>query len=122
MATQVNKSSLFKRMHELVKTTVHTLSSALKQAWAEAKTPKAVINVVRFQTTWHKANDSVAMTYKQWDYILDLIHRLAEKLGITFQNPFNSATNAFRSLTKFQASEIIDTLKSGIMVDFVDQF
>lgn len=37
MATATDKSNIFSRMHELVKTTAHTLSTALKQAWVEFK-------------------------------------------------------------------------------------
>lgn len=46
MTTQINKSNIFKRMHELVKTTVHTLSTALRQAWVEAKEAIASIPVM----------------------------------------------------------------------------
>lgn len=64
-------------------------------------------------TTWHKVNSPIAITYKQLDYINDL--RTEENCP---EWPFNSTTNAMRSLTKFDASEIIDALKNGDRVVF----
>lgn len=65
-------------------------------------------------TGWHKANDRNAMTYKQLQYIYDL----KTEDNVVGWN-FNSQTNAMRQLTKDDASEIIETLKSGGTVEIV---
>ena len=64
--------------------------------------------VVEITTTWHKATDKIAMTYAQVKYI----DALATEGNIEGWD-FPSTTNAQRSLTKYDASEIIDALKSG---------
>lgn len=64
--------------------------------------------VVEITTTWHKATDKIAMTYAQIKYI----DALATEGNIEGWD-FPSNTNAQRSLTKYDASEIIDALKSG---------
>lgn len=71
------------------------------------------MNTVNVQTTWHKVNDKIAMTYEQLKYISDL--RNEENCA---EWPFNSSTNAMRSLTKFDASEIIEELKNGNKIVF----
>lgn len=72
-----------------------------EEATAEAE-------VVEITTTWHKATDKIAMTYAQVKYI----DALATEGNIEGWD-FPSTTNAQRSLTKYDASEIIDALKSG---------
>lgn len=74
-----------------------------KEATAEEE-----IEVVEITTTWHKATDKIAMTYAQIKYI----DALATEGNIEGWD-FPSNTNAQRSLTKYDASEIIDALKSG---------
>lgn len=74
-----------------------------KEATAEEE-----IEVVEITTTWHKATDKIAMTYAQIKYI----DALATDGNIEGWD-FPSNTNAQRSLTKYDASEIIDALKSG---------
>ena len=64
--------------------------------------------VVEITTSWHKATDKIAMTYSQIKYI----DALATEGNIEGWD-FPSNTNAQRSLTKYDASEIIDALKSG---------
>lgn len=64
--------------------------------------------VVEITTSWHKATDKIAMTYAQIKYI----DTLATEDNIEGWD-FPSNTNAQRSLTKYDASEIIDALKSG---------
>ena len=64
--------------------------------------------VVEITTSWHKATDKIAMTYAQIKYI----DALATDGNIEGWD-FPSNTNAQRSLTKYDASEIIDALKSG---------
>ena len=64
--------------------------------------------VVEITTSWHKATDKIAMTYAQIKYI----DALATEGNIEGWD-FPSSTNAQRSLTKYDASEIIDALKSG---------
>lgn len=71
------------------------------------------MKTVKIETGWHKATDKVAMTYAQLEYISKL--RNKENLP---EWPFRSSTNAMRSLTKYDASEIIDALKSGKKVMF----
>lgn len=60
------------------------------------------------ESKWHKANDKFAMTYEQLEYIYSLMND--ENLQGW---RFGSKTNAMRSLTKSDASEIISTLKTG---------
>lgn len=74
-----------------------------KEATAEEE-----IEVVEITTTWHKATDKIAMTYAQIKYI----DALATEGNIEGWD-FPSNTNAQRSLTKYDASEIIDALKGG---------
>lgn len=62
---------------------------------------------------WHKVSDKIAMTYTQLEYIYEL--KTDENCPCF---PFNSSTNAMRSLTKMDASEIIDALKRGDKVIF----
>ncbi|WP_455993549.1 hypothetical protein [Porphyromonas endodontalis] len=64
--------------------------------------------VVEITTSWHKATDKIAMTYVQIKYI----DALATEGNIEGWD-FPSNTNAQRSLTKYDASEIIDALKGG---------
>lgn len=71
------------------------------------------METINIETSWHKANDNIAMTYKQLEFISDL--RNEENCP---EWPFGSSTNAMRSLTKFAASEIIDALKSGNKIVF----
>lgn len=71
-------------------------------------TAEEEIEVVEITTTWHKATDKIAMTYAQIKYI----DALATEGNIEGWD-FPSNTNAQRSLTKYDASEIIDALKSG---------
>lgn len=70
-------------------------------------------NTINIETSWHKADDKIAATYKQIDYIHDL--RTDENMP---EFPFRSTTNAMRSLTKYDVSVIIDALKSGKKVVF----
>ncbi|MDR3286943.1 MAG: cell division protein SepF [Prevotellaceae bacterium] len=72
------------------------------------------MKTTEIKTSWHKATDKFAVTYKQLDYIGDL--RTSENCP---EWPFSSTTNAMRSLTKSDASEIIDALKNGDTVIFV---
>lgn len=74
-----------------------------KEAAAEEET-----EIVEIKTSWHKATDKIAMTYAQIKYI----DALATEGNIEGWD-FPSNTNAQRSLTKYDASEIIDALKSG---------
>lgn len=62
---------------------------------------------------WHKATDPFAMTYKQ----LELISSLLNEENCP-EWPFRSGTNAMRSLTKADASAIIDALKDGKKIVF----
>lgn len=71
------------------------------------------METINIKTSWHKLNDSIAMTYRQLEFISDL--RNEENCP---EWPFNSSSNAMRSLTKYDASEIIDALKSGNKVVF----
>ena len=64
-------------------------------------------------TRWHKATDRWAITYKQLKYIDSL--RTDENCP---EWPFNSTSNAMRSLTKEDGSEIIEALKNGDRVIF----
>lgn len=64
-----------------------------------------IVNITR---SWHKANSPIAMTYNQYDYIRSL-----DNGSGNLEMPFSSANNAMRSLTKSDASEIIDALKAG---------
>ena len=64
--------------------------------------------VVEITTSWHKATDKIAMTYAQIKYI----DALATEGNIEGWD-FPANTNAQRSLTKYDASEIIDALKGG---------
>lgn len=74
----------------------------------DEKEEAAEEEVVEITTTWHKATDKIAMTYAQIKYI----DALATEGNIEGWD-FPSNTNAQRSLTKYDASEIIDALKSG---------
>ena len=74
----------------------------------DEKEEAAEEEVVEITTTWHKATDKIAMTYAQIKYI----DALATDGNIEGWD-FPSNTNAQRSLTKYDASEIIDALKSG---------
>lgn len=73
---------------------------------------KAVVidnmKTIEIEKSWHKATDKIAMTYAQKQYIDDLSNE-DNLVGWDFR----STTNAQRSLTKFDASEIIEVLKSG---------
>ena len=64
------------------------------------------MKTIEVKTSWHKANDKFAMSYKQYEYIKSL------KTDDNCDWPFTSASNAMRSLTKRDASEIIDALNS----------
>jgi hypothetical protein len=68
---------------------------------------------ITIRTGWHKATDKFAATSAQLKYIAAL--RSNEKCPGW---PFNSTTNAMRSLTKSDASEIIDALRAGNKVIF----
>ena len=74
----------------------------------DEKEEAAEEEVVEITTTWHKATDKIAMTYAQIKYI----DALATEDNIEGWD-FPSNTNAQRSLTKYDASEIIDAPKSG---------
>lgn len=74
----------------------------------KAEAAEVETEVVEITTTWHKATDKIAMTYAQIKYI----DALATEGNIEGWD-FPSNTNAQRSLTKYDASEIIDALKSG---------
>lgn len=63
--------------------------------------------------SWHKVNANYAMTYEQMQYIDRL--RNSENCP---DWPFHSGTNAMRSITKEDASTIIDALKNGNVVVF----
>lgn len=60
------------------------------------------------EKSWHKANSPQAMTKNQLEYIYDL--RTEDNCDGW---DFRSKTNAMRSLTKSDASEIIQHLESG---------
>lgn len=62
---------------------------------------------------WHKANDFMAITYNQLSYINDL--RNDDNCPSW---PFRSSTQAMRSLTKEDGSEIIDAMQRGEVVVF----
>jgi hypothetical protein len=77
---------------------------------------KKKMRTVEISKGWHKPTDKMAMSNAQYEYITKLDE----------QNPnllngwnFNSKTNAMRSLTKMDASDIIDALKSGCAVEIV---
>lgn len=86
---------------------VEVLYSSNVEDEKEEATTEAT-EVVEITTTWHKATDKIAMTYAQIKYI----DALATEDNIEGWD-FPSNTNAQRSLTKYDASEIIDALKSG---------
>lgn len=65
------------------------------------------------KTSWHKPTDSFAITKTQLDYI----HALRNKDNCP-EWPFPSTTNAMRSLTKADGSQIIDALKKGETILF----
>ena len=119
MATQINKSQIFKRMHELVKTTVLTLSQALKQAWAEAKDAIASIPVmplacavvapVEVEEVFEiecGGKQSRPATYKQYEY-------LASFANVTIHCNVSAFTSR---ISVADASEAIDNAKAGIKV------
>lgn len=66
------------------------------------------VKTIEIEKSWHKATDKIAMTYAQKQYI-DNLSNEDNLIGWDF----SSTTNAQRSLTKFDASEIIDALKAG---------
>jgi len=68
------------------------------------------MKTIEIKRGWHKATANYAMSYKQYEYINSL--RTEENC----EWPFTSASNAMRSLTKEDASEIITALKSGCKV------
>lgn len=74
----------------------------------EAEEVKASEVTIEIEKSWHKATDKIAMTYAQKQYI-DNLSNEDNLIGWDF----SSTTNAQRSLTKFDASEIIDALKEG---------
>ena len=92
---------------EIRRSNVEVLYSSNVEDEKEA-TAEEEIEVVEITTTWHKATDKIAMTYAQIKYI----DALAKEGNIEGWD-FPSNTNAQRSLTKYDASEIIDALKSG---------
>lgn len=71
------------------------------------------MQTVKITTSWHKATDKIAITHKQLEYIGTL--RNDENCP---DWPFNSATNAMRSLTKYDASTMIDAFKAGNKIVF----
>lgn len=75
-------------------------------------TAKIILTTINIETSWHKPNDSIAMTYDQLKFIEKL------KAGKSIDWPFNSSTNAMRRLTKFDASAIIDALKENKTITF----
>jgi hypothetical protein len=90
------------------------LGIAIKMAWAKVKTVAGVVmKEYKAETSWHKATDKVAMTYAQLEYINKL--RNEENCPNWI---FGSSTNAMRSITKFEASNIIDALKNGEKIVF----
>lgn len=84
-----------------------------RRAGNTIKTATKKMKTITIKTGWHKANDKLAATYKQLDYIHDL--RNEENCP---DWPFSSTTNAMRSLTKSDASEIIDALRNGDKIVF----
>ena len=70
------------------------------------------MKTVIIETSWHKATDKVAMTAAQYKFLRDLCIQKGVEM------PFNSMSNALRSLTKFAASEAIDALKAGDTIEF----
>ena len=91
---------------EIRRNNVEVLYSSNVEDDKEAATEET--EVVEITTSWHKATDKIAMTYAQIKYI----DALATEDNIEGWD-FPSNTNAQRSLTKYDASEIIDALKSG---------
>lgn len=91
---------------EIRRSNVEVLYSSNVEDEKEAEEEET--EVVEITTTWHKATDKIAMTYAQIKYI----DALATDGNIEGWD-FPSNTNAQRSLTKYDASEIIDALKSG---------
>ena len=91
---------------EIRRSNVEVLYSSNVEDEKEAEEEET--EVVEITTTWHKATDKIAMTYAQIKYI----DALATEGNIEGWD-FPSNTNAQRSLTKYDASEIIDALKSG---------
>lgn len=64
-------------------------------------------DLVEIEKHWHHPTDKIAATYDQVHYILELIHQLGKEYC---KWEFSSVTNAQRSLTKNDASRIIDAL------------
>jgi hypothetical protein len=70
--------------------------------------------MVTIEKGWHKPTDRGAMTNAQFEYIMVL----DKKNSALLQGwNFNSKTNAMRSLTKEDASDIIEALKAGEAVE-----
>lgn len=90
-------------------------SGGVKGSTRNEKTKKSKAKPIEFQTTWHKVNSPMAMTYNQKSFI----DSLSEKTGNLEGWDFRSSTNAMRSIDKFTASAIIDALKSGKKVKIV---
>lgn len=93
---------------EIRKSNVEVLYSSNVEDEKEEEATTEETEVVEITTSWHKATDKIAMTYAQIKYI----DALATEGNIEGWD-FPSNTNAQRSLTKYDASEIIDALKSG---------
>ena len=93
---------------EIRKSNVEVLYSSNVEDEKEEEATTEEPEVVEITTSWHKATDKIAMTYAQIKYI----DALATEGNIEGWD-FPSNTNAQRSLTKYDASEIIDALKSG---------
>ena len=90
-------------------------SGGVKGGAGKGRGRKPKTKPIEFQTTWHKVNSPMAMTYNQKSFI----DSLSEKTGNLEGWDFRSSTNAMRSIDKFTASAIIDALKSGKKVKIV---
>lgn len=70
--------------------------------------------VLVVKSGWHKADARYAATYNQLQYFASIKH----EDSIIGHWPFPSTTNAQRSLTKAQLSEMIDHVKAGGKIRF----
>lgn len=111
---KINRSAIFRRMWELVRTGMGK-STALKQAWAEAKTPKPALEIEDI-TLYNDKPGRFAMTFKQWEFIHDLACKIEDKTGVwPLQGLLQDRSTSWilKRVDKSVASTVIETLKSG---------
>ncbi|MBR8726197.1 hypothetical protein [Bacteroides pyogenes] len=70
--------------------------------------------VLEIEKGWYKPNDKDAMTYNQLEFIMSLMSDDNVEGW-----DFNSKSNAMRSISKSDASDIIDALQAGQKVVIV---